>query len=326
MKVVHWTLVNGSGLHHMAWDISQREVLLGIDSRIVDTLQPITDEIIQSTIDADVHIIHSHIPDSVKAKAKRMIYVAHGTPEHCFQSAVESGLNRGYGAGDSWMMLLHYLQVCDVTVTWWPRHQAILQSLSDKGSRVEIVPMGVDTTVFRPEVSRGKWVGSPSVLTAENCHYIKWPLDLFILWPWVVKELPNASLHAHYLPRDQHRWFMPLVYRNGTAYKCYLSGDPLSQSDLINAMNSVDFYIGLVRYGDFDRLAMEAKACGCKLISYAGNEYADYWITEGDQRRMAEELVAILSGQVTARESLPAVDISQTAEAMVKIYESLTVY
>ncbi len=321
MKIVHWTFHNGSGLHHMARDISEAENKLGLDSITIDTLQPTTWD---TGVDADVHVIHSHIPDHIKARAKKLVYVAHGTPEHCFQSAVETGLNSGYGASDPWMMLMHYLQTADVTVTWWPRHRAILQCIGGRHARVEPVPMGIDKTAFAPMPTRGRWVGEPSVLTAENCHYIKWPLDLFMLWPWVFKDVPKATLHSWYLPRDQHRWFMPLVYSNGTAYKSFLSPAPLSQPDLVNAFCSVDFYIGLVRYGDFDRLTMECKSCGCKLISYAGNEYADYWITEGDQRIMAEQLVKILQGETPPRPNpLAPPDISETATAMAKIYETI---
>ncbi len=321
MRIAHFTLMNNSGLHHMAQDISAAECKLGHESFLISTQNGIELE----ELDADVVVLHSHIPDNLllTGKIKKLVYVAHGTPEHCFQSAVEAGLNQGYGAGDAWMMLMKYLQIADATVTWWPRHQKILKSLCDKHTRVEIVPMGVDTDKFKPTLSMGKWAGNPSVLTAENCHYIKWPLDLMFLWPWVVEEIPGAVCHFQYLPRDQHRWFMPLAMRNGCAYKSYITGNALTHEGLINAFCSTDFYIGLVRYGDFDRIAMEAKACGAKLISYRGNEYADYWITEGDQREMAKELVAILKGEVEPRKVTPANDISMTAHAMVNLYESL---
>ena len=111
--------------------------------------------------------------------------------------------------------------------------------------------------------------------------------------------------------------------RNGTAYKSYTTGNVLDRASLVNAFCSTDFYIGLVRYGDFDRLAMEAKACGAKLISYRGNEYADYWITEGDQREMAKELLAILKGEAKPRTPTPPNDISLTAARMMELYESI---
>lgn len=321
MKICHWSLLNGSGLHRVAEDLSKGECKAGFDSFLVGTVGRSPDV----EVEADIHVIHSCIPDNIllTGKAGKIVYMLHGTPEHCFQSSVEAGLNQGYGAGDPFMMLMQYLRIADVTVTGWQRHKDILQTMCDKNTRVEFVPMGVDTSVFKPVESRGKYAGNPSVLTAENCHYIKWPLDLFILWPWVSKELPDAVLHAPYLPRDQHRWFMPLIMRNGTAYKSFISGQPLAKDDLINAFASVDFYIGLVRYGDHNRMALEAKACGCKLISYEGNEYADYWLPEGDQREMAKILISILKGEVEPREPTPPHDISETCEAMVEIYESL---
>jgi hypothetical protein len=103
----------------------------------------------------------------------------------------------------------------------------------------------------------------------------------------------------------------------------------MGHEDLRNVFNSVDYYIGLVRYGDFNRISMEAKASGCKLISYTGNPYADYWLPEGDQRTMAGELIKILKGEVKPRANqtlepiLEVPDISETAAEMIKIYEGL---
>ncbi len=85
----------------------------------------------------------------------------------------------------------------------------------------------------------------------------------------------------------------------------------------------MDYYIGLVRYGDFNRLCLEANACGARSISYRGNPYSDFWIAEGDQRVMADELVEILNGNVEPRKKEVVPDISETALAMQKIYEGL---
>jgi hypothetical protein len=78
-----------------------------------------------------------------------------------------------------------------------------------------------------------------------------------------------------------------------------------------------------VRYGDFNRLSLEANACGSKTISYRGNPYSDFWITEGDQRIMADELLAILTGKAEARVKTPVAESKDMAAEMFKIYESL---
>ena len=83
------------------------------------------------------------------------------------------------------------------------------------------------------------------------------------------------------------------------------------------------YFIGLVEYGDHNHLMMQAHSVGAPCIAYRGNEYADYWLTPGDQRVMAAELLAILKGQVEPRVALPAPDIAETALAMQTIYEPL---
>jgi hypothetical protein len=189
---------------------------------------------------------------------------------------------------------------------------------------VDLVPLGLDKAFWKPGPSRGKFSGEPSLFTSENCHYIKWPLDLFLMWPWVYPQVNgNPCLHAAYLPTDQHRWFFPLINRNGASYASHVSPLAFQSEDLRNVFYSVDFVIGLVRYGDFNRLSLEANASGAKTISYRGNVYADFWLTEGDQREMTKELVSILNGQTEPRAKETVPDIVETAIAMKAIYERI---
>jgi hypothetical protein len=70
-------------------------------------------------------------------------------------------------------------------------------------------------------------------------------------------------------------------------------------------------------------MSLEAKSCGCKVISYAGNDYADFWITEGDQREQAKQLLGIFKGEIQARPTLAIPDIKETAKQMLEIYGGL---
>jgi len=110
---------------------------------------------------------------------------------------------------------------------------------------------------------------------------------------------------------------------NRSAYRSHISSIMYSQRDLANAFASVDYYIGLVRYGDYNRICLEAKAAGCPVISYRGNDYADYWIDEGDQRIMAAQLTMILRGEVEPRQTAGVPDIAETALALSMIYARL---
>lgn len=306
-------------MSRVAEEMARVECENGLESRVYSPF----DGVQEQARAADIHVIHQHLPDEFHGDRFKKVYVTHGTPEHVFQSSVEAGLNIGYGASDPFMIAQYWLKAADAVVSFWPRIRQIWQDLCQKPKTVDLVPMGIDVDYWAEGQTRGKYAGAPSVFTAENCHYIKWPLDLIIMWPWVVNEVPLARLHLAYLPRDQHRYWFPWMQANGTAFKSYISGGALSWPDLKNAFKSTDFYIGLVRYGDFDRVCLEARAAGCKVISWVGNEYAHYWIHEGDQREQAKELIAILKGDVEPRIAKDVPTREEMGKAMVKIYERI---
>ena len=326
MRVVHFTLSNGSGLNRVSVNMATSETAAGLDSSLcfTDTKTPppyqgVKVISMEEAKGADVYVINSHIPDGMKGKT---VFVAHGTPEHCFSTALEQHKSAGYAAGDPFMLSMHRLNTSDVTVTFWDRHQYIWQSLNPKAD-VRCVPMGVDKGFWGPVESTGKWVGTPSFLSCENSHQIKWPLDIVLAFPLIMAKNPGAVLHLHYLPLDQHRWWYPLLTANSTAYKSFSSAGYLSPVDLRNAFSSVDYLLNPVRYGDFNSLCLEAKACGCKVISYCGNPYADYWIDEGDQREMADQITAISSGSVKANDTNDVPSTEEMAAEMINIYEAI---
>lgn len=324
LKIAHWSMWNTSGMFAVAEALSQMECALGLDSWLVNIAD---DKGWSEVLDADIHVIHTHLPDAVRQqliKPLKTVFIAHGTPEYVFRKSVEEGLNRGYGAGDSWQLVQYWMQHSDAIITFWERHQKIWKSLCDKNTIVDCFPMGVNKAFWSPVPSLGKYLGSPSLFTAENCDQTKWPLDLFFMWSWVWKEIPTAHLHSIYLPTDQHRWWYPLMNRNGSGFKTISAGVIFDKDSLRNAFCSTDYFIGLVRYGDANLLSLQAAACGAKLITYKGNPYADFWISEGDQRTMGEELLAILKGEVQPREKQQVIDVQETTKNMIRIYERLT--
>lgn len=324
MKTAHWSLKNGSGMHRVAESCVAAECALGIDAVNVDC--SIESPEWAAVADADVHVIHTHFPTPMRKRVTRplkLAWVAHGTPDHVFQSSVEAGLGAPYGHSDSLMLMQYWLRNADARITFWPRHQWIYQSMVDRGSIVDLVPLGVDKAFWAAGASRGKYAGAPSVLTAENPHYIKWPYDLFLAWPDIAREMDLATLHAVYLPRDMHRWFFPLVNANGAAFSAHISPITFAHDELRNVFKSVDFYCGLVRNGDLNHISLQANAGGATTISYVGNEHSDYWVHEGDQRVIAKELTAILKGDVEPRIKTSVPDLADTAQAFIKIYERI---
>ncbi len=311
-------------MNQVAEALVKAEKVLGLDSIICNPMEQ-SRESLEHSLDSDVHVCHTHIPEWLKrriTKPYKLIWIGHGVPEHCFQGSVEDYKTTSYGANDGWMLMQYWLQNADAIVTFWPRHAAIYQSLCDKKTKVNVLPLGVDKTFWKPTPSNGKFAGSPSLFSAENPHYIKWPLDLFITWPWVYPKIKgDPCLHVAYLAMDMHRWFFPLVNRNGASYGCHITPLIFDNVALRNVFNSVDYFIGLVNKGDHNRLSQEANACGCKTISYRGNPYSDFWLPEGDQREIATELTKILNGHVEPRKKEPVADVMDTATQMKEIYE-----
>ena len=324
LKVVHWTITNKSGMHRVAESLTEAETRLGLVSVLADPTKP---ETWAEYEDGDVHVIHTHFPNQMRqrvTKPLRLVWVGHGTPDHVFHGAVLEHERGAYGHGDALMLMQHWLREADARVTFWPRHKAIYDSMLTKGARpTDLVPLGVDKAFWGAGASIGKYAGEPSVITAENPHYIKWPYDLFVAWPWVCQKFPLAALHALYIPRDMHRSFFPLVNANGTAFNAYLTESTFEKDGLRNAFQSTDFFVGLVRYGDHNHLCQQANAAGATTISYWGNPYADYWIREGDQREIANELVEIFSGHREKRDKTPVPDLQITASAMAEVYKGI---
>lgn len=324
MKIVHWSIQNGSGMHRVAEALAEGERLTGLDSTLVDPTQSGTWEVAE---DADLHVIHTHFPDAMRkrlTKPLKLVWVGHGTPDHVFQSAVQEYETASYGHGDAIMLMQHWLKTADARVTFWPRHAWIYDTMLTKGARpTDVVPMGVDKAFWSHGSTAGKFAGEPSLFTAENPHYIKWPYDLLTAWPGVTQEVPEARLHAVYLPRDMHRAFFPWVNANGAGYASYISPGVFSKEWLRNAFQSCDYTIGLVRYGDLNHLSMQANAAGAQTISYPGNPYSDFWVAEGDQRGIAKELVEIFKGDRAPRDKTPVPDLSETVTAMRAVYEGV---
>lgn len=305
----------------MATDLAGAEKALGLDTVVCDTFNKDTWD---KGMDADVHVIHSHIPDKLAFDTtKKIVAFQHGSPEHSFQVSVEQGINHGYGAGDSLSIGIYFVKRADAIVTFWERHGHIWESMTSKP--VYVIPMGVDRSFWTQQEGVTPLAGEPSVFTAENSWPQKWPLDLVFFWPRIVEAFPEARLHALNLPQDQMRFWTELAVSNSTHYTSYMYTIKLDHDHLRNFFSASSYYYSPVHYGDHNRVSMEASACGCKVISFEGNEYADYWIREGNGQRQADDLIAILKGEVEPRQKEDVPDLMDTAQAMLTIYGKIGV-
>src|SRR5258708_14207976 len=97
---------------NVAKSMAEAETRLGLDSTVIDIMDSKTWD---SAVDADVHIVHTHFPDSFRkrvTKPLKLVWISHGTPEHVFEGAVDDS-RKGYANADGFMLMHHWLQTAD---------------------------------------------------------------------------------------------------------------------------------------------------------------------------------------------------------------------
>lgn len=323
-------MLNGSGMHRVAASMARAELAIGVESVLLDPFD--TQQVgWESALDADVHVSHTHIPEWIGAhsfpksctKPYRWVFPVHGTPELVFEASVEDARLNGYNTGTSFAHHQRGMQMADAVMAFVPRHHALYDLATDKHTIIDLIPMGIDVDFWSGGTSLGRYAGKPSFFNSENQYPFKWGIELIRLWPWVRAELDEAVLHVVNIPGGLQRFVDVLSARYGSLHGAIIGAWSYDHANLRNILKSVDYYVSPVRYGDFNRMSMEAGASGVQVISYPGNDYADYWIPEGDQRRVAAELIRIGKGDVEPRAKSPVPTERDMAEATVHVYERI---
>lgn len=331
MKIAHWSMLNHSGMHHVAAAMAKAETTLGTESILLD---PFDKGQVgwDNALDADVHVSHTHIPERIGkhsfkrscTKPYRWVFPVHGTPELVLENSIKDAEANGYGAGTSFAHHQIGMQNADAILTFWERHQALYQLATDKHTIVDLIPMGIDVAFWANGKTAGKYQGAPSFFNCDNAYPFKWALEILRVWPLVRAELDEAVLHITNLPTALHRFADVLAARNGSLIGAVVGNWSYDHNNLRNILKSIDYYLSPVRYGDHNRICLEAAAAGAKLISYPGNVYADYWMPEGDQREVVKALIAIGRGEVAPRaDKRPVPTEQEMAEATINVYERI---
>jgi hypothetical protein len=308
MKVVHYTQFNASGMNRVAESIVSAERAAGLDSHLLN----IFDEQDWSVgFDADVHVAHTHFPRLQERQSFRrmltktpakIVAFFHGTPEFVFGDTVKSIQTQGHWASATGSR-------CSTTGSRWPTRASrsgrgirrCTRRWSTAAPRSICIPMGIDHAFWSGGSScKGRWAGNPSVLSCENAHFIKWPFDLITAWRWIYPQLENGSLNLGYVPEDCTGSGRPGSTTPAPATECAgppRCGTPRTCATSSSRSTSSSGWCATVTS---TACRIEANVAGARTISYRGNPHADYWVTEGDQRILAAELLAILRGDVAA--------------------------
>jgi len=109
MKIVHWVSKNQSGMHRMAEEIAGAELARGHQSICLGGHESDAVDIGRT---AQIHVVHTYLPDWIDARTARLVYIAHGTPEYIFDSSIRESA-QGHGASDPWMIHTYFQRNAD---------------------------------------------------------------------------------------------------------------------------------------------------------------------------------------------------------------------
>ena len=359
-KIVNWSTLSeyGSGMHEMARELSDAENLVpGVESGVCCTMnrEPMvlhqgkfvkaTDhpELVQGARyitkswdwakDADVNVIHSHIPIDFP-KMKNRVLVAHGTPEHCLHNELNSRNTPLSTTIDS-------IMECELTVTLIKRHLQYWREYAP--AKVYFAPGGVDLSRYLPVPTPGMdkdpypFTGRPAVMYAEQWRDIKLPFTLFHAAKFAWRRLPALRLEVMNLPlgrsatnpaRQLGFFWQKMVAKLNADMICEIFTEArLTQIE--KYYRGASMYVSPCWKGDISRCGMEAMATGTPVLALEGPGAASMKCAD-DPEPMADAIEGLWNRIVADPEKEAAqarliaeenYDIRDTGKATVAIYK-----
>lgn len=209
---------------------------------------------------ADIHVIHYSF-DLRLGRLKPKVFMAHGTPEAVIESAVRNPANKNMLAGAQW------IDKFEATIVTSSRAKQFWEVFDSSGKKVHQVNKGIDLEWWQRSGTITDLPGKPSVLYGEVWRGIKHPTLLFYAVNEIYKRNKEVQLNAWSMGTARKFWeqfimqagFQDLIGR-GRIYEVQDYPEHLySRGDVL---------VSPVSAGDLSRVAQEAMACGCPVVSW----------------------------------------------------------
>lgn len=302
LKIAHFGNFspNSCGMFHTTSDTVLAEREVGIDSQFIDwgfsgnynqrhsrvglTHGTVTTIAPQWAIDeADILVLHSALPDFVKACGKPIVVAIHGRPEYSF---ILEKLKKG-----SCLNLYHKLAK-DLQVmsffTYWEEHLDYWNMLLKKS--VDYVPAMVDLKTFCPDGSKVdfKAGGKPNILIADIWREDTSPFNVvFAAAKFIKEKCPGGKIHIYGMSKPNETPAMSNIL------------NPLKERGIVGDMHGLVKNINEVyRAADMlitphniaTRVVREALASGCPVVAGTGSKYTDFQADSHNIPEFANEI------------------------------------
>lgn len=211
---------------------------------------------------ADIHVIHFSF-DKRLGKMRPKVFMAHGTPE----AVIEGSLKAEKGHEQSLLNGAEWINKFQATIVTSQRAKMFWGAFDSTGKKTRVVNKGIDLEWWQRSKVVQDLPGEPSVLFGEVWRGIKHPALLFYAMAEVFRRNDKARLNVWALSKNIELW-TNFIGQGGF-------WDFMGQDNLPGIIDYPehfysrgDILVSPVIYGDLSRVAQEAMACGCPVVSW----------------------------------------------------------
>lgn len=278
----------------------------------------------------DVHLVH-YTFDKRLGKLKPKVFMAHGTPEAVLESSLkEDDPANALLSGAEW------INKFEASIVTSQRAKLFWGSFdSTGGSKMHIVNKGIDLEWWQKPATTQNLSGDPSVLYGEVWRGIKHPALLFFAMDELYKRNKEARLNAWSLTTKRNLWTAFIGQAGFWKF--------MGQDNIPGVVDYPEHYYGRgdvlvspVIAGDVSRVAQEAMACGCPVVSWDTDPYGEnhpYKAAKGfDTMDMVDKIQEAYEEVLDDREGVAAKcrkiaetywDINEEAASIVQILRKI---
>jgi glycosyltransferase involved in cell wall biosynthesis len=314
MKVVHFAnwAPRQSGMYESVKEQIKYERREGLDSQFIDTQHENPEDRVDDWLtpvswnyakEADVWVMHSTIPESLKPLFNKKVTIAvlHGPTEHML---LLEWATKGKKATFNLHTALLWSYDATVTIN---QHEYDIMKMYDEHHRLHYIPNSIDLETCSVNDFKWEYNHRPAIISCDVVRIEKLPAHIIWAMPKIVKKIPEARLNVFSLPLEPISTFRNLFCRSkDRKLEILCENIQLENNNLKPFMRGADIGFNNNLSGILSRVSMEMMALGVPIVSYGGNQagipYTRYIAKIYDLDSIAEQ-VAKCWRDLTAEDS-----------------------
>jgi glycosyltransferase involved in cell wall biosynthesis len=233
---------------------------------------------------ADIWVLHSGFPESMKEVAKKKIRVAvlHGPTEHMF-------FKEWNNTSQSFNLHVNLLWDMDATICINKHEYDIMKLYDEKKGRCRYIPNSIDLEELE-DVTPWQYESHPAIISCDTPRVEKLPMHIIWAMPKIVERIPTARLNLFSLLLEPIAIYRNVFCRSHERkLEKFCENIQLSNRNLKPFQAGADIGFNNNYSGIASRVTMEMMALGTPVISYSG-DYTPYHARAFDLDSIAEQV------------------------------------